>query len=145
MVNQPVPYGVNAAGSSNKNGIIFAEASRSDSADPDGLGAGIYVSKEIVNDFARGVDVHVNTTTSGSGTLVVKLQKKDPATDTWADLPGAVTATLNDPADVILTVYPGIAETANVSVSDHLCHSWRVHATVATAAVTFAVGAVYLV
>lgn len=145
-VNQPVPSPGNqgVADTANKNGIIFASAERTESADPHGLGAGIYVSEEMQNPGARGVDLFVDTTSTGAGTLTVKIQKKDPASGNWYDLTSATTAAINDPADVILTVYPGIAETANVSVSDHLGHIWRVHATVATAAVTFSIGAVYL-
>lgn len=132
------------ADTANKNGVIFASAERNQTDDPAGLGAGIYVSEEMQNPGARGVDLFIDTTSSGSGTLTVKLQKKDPNSGTWHDLTSATTTAINDPADVILTVYPGIAETANVSVSDHLGHTWRVHATVGTAAVTFSVGAVYL-
>ena len=144
--NQPVPSPGNmgVADTTNYNGIIFAAAARNETDDPDGLGAGIYVSTEMHNFWAKGVDLFVDTTSSGSGTLAVKLQKKDPVSGTWFDVAGATTSTINDPADVNLTVYPGIAETANVSVSDHLGFIWRVHATVATASVTFSVGACYL-
>ena len=144
-VNQPVPSGnLGEADTGNHNGVIFPSAARTESADPDGLGAGLYASAEMHNFGAKGVDIFVDTTSSGSGTVAVKLQKKDPGSGTWHDIAGAVTATLNDPADANLTVYPGIAETANVSVSDHLGLTWRVVATVATASATFSVGAVYL-
>jgi len=149
VINQPVPsahpYGhPEAAGSSNLNGVIFVSASRNETDDPAGLGAGIYVSDPIINANARGVDLFADTTSTTAGTVTVKIQKRDPASGNWYDLAGATTGAIADPADVLLTVYPGIAETANVSVSDHLGHVWRVHATVATAAVTFSVGAVYL-
>ena len=144
-VNQPVPFSdARAASGSNRNGVIFLSAERNQTDDPDGLGAGLYASEEMHNPGARGVDIFVDTTSSGSGTVAVKVQKKDPNSGTWHDIVGAVTATLNDPADSVLTIYPGIAETANVSVSDHLGLTWRVVATVATAAATFSVGAVYL-
>lgn len=144
--NQTVPSPGNqgVADSANYNGIIFPAAARNHTDDPDGLGAGIYVSPEMHNFWAKGVDLFVNTTTSGSGTVVVKLQKKDPVSGTWFDIAGAVTTTINDPADENVTLYPGIAETTNVSVSDHLGFIWRVHVTVATASVTFSVGACYL-
>ena len=144
-VNQPVPFpGAEATGNDNRNGQIFASAELSESADLFGLGAGIHVSKEMHNFGARGVALFVDTTSATAGTVVAKIQKKDPNSGTWHDLPGAVTASIADPADALLTVYPGIAETANVSVSDHLGLIWRVHLTVATAAVTLSVGAVYL-
>lgn len=145
-VNQPVPSTGNqgVADTGNKNGIIFVSASRNETDDPAGLGAGIYVSEEMQNPGAKGVDLFADTTSTTAGTVTVKIQKKDPNSGNWYDLAGATTGAIADPADVLLTVYPGIAETANVSVSDHLGHIWRVHATVATAAVTFSVGAVYL-
>jgi len=157
VINQPVPsahpYGhPEAAGSSNLNGVIFASASRTESADPHGLGAGIYATEQITNPNARGVRVFITTTTSGSGTLTVKLQNYDPVSGIWYDIDGAATGALADPNDAVITVYPGIGETSydsdpspsQVAVSDHLGHVWRVHATVATAAVTFSVGATYL-
>lgn len=146
ILNQNVPSSGNlgTADTTNYNGIVFPLAARTESADPDGLGSGIYASPEMHNNWAKGVDIFIDTTTSGSGTVTVKLQKKDPAGGTWFDIPGAVSTSINDPANELFTVYPGIAETANVSVSDHIGHTWRVIATVATASVTFSVGAVYL-
>ena len=140
----PSPGNQGVADSTNYDGVIFASAARNQTDDPDGLGAGIYVSPEIHNFSARGVDVFVNTTSTTTGTVIVKLQKKDPVSGTWFDMAGATTTTIADPADEYFTVYPGIGETANVSISDNLGIIWRVHATVATAAVTFSVGAVYL-
>lgn len=146
VLNQLVPSPGNqgVADTANRNGIIFPAAERNQTDDPHGLGAGIYVSEESHNFNARGLDLFVNTTSSGSGAVTVKLQRKDPVSGTWFDIADATTGSINDPADVNLTIYPGIAETANVSVSDCLGHIWRVHATVATAAVTFSVGAIYL-
>lgn len=145
-VNQPVPVGGNlgVADTANRNGILFESAARTESADPHGLGAGVYVTEEIHNFGAKGVDIFLVSTSSGGGTVTVKLQKKDPASGTWIDLTSGATAAQADPGSAILTIYPGIAETANVSVSDHLGLIWRAHATVATASVTFSVGAVYL-
>ena len=145
-INQPVPSPGNlgVADTGNRNGIIFPLAERNHTDDPAGLGAGIYVSEEMHNFNARGVDIFTDTTSSTTGTVTVKVQKKDPAGGAWFDLTSGTGAAINDPANEILTIYPGIAETANVSVSDHLGLTWRVHVTVATAAVTFSVGAVYL-
>lgn len=157
VINQPVPsahpYGhPEAAGSSNLNGVIFASASRDQTSDLHGLGAGIYVSDQIVNDRALGVRVFIATTSTGSGTLTVKLQNYDSTSNAWYDIDGAATGALADPNDAVISVYPGIGETdydsdpapSQVAVSDHLGHVWRVHATVATAAVTFSIGASYL-
>ena len=142
--NVPSPGNLGVVDSANLNGVIFASAARNQTDDPTGDGAGVYVSGEMHNTSALGVDIFADTTSTGTGTVAVKLQKKDPASGNWYDIAGATTGAIADPADVVLTVYPGIAETANVSVSDHLGGTWRVHATVATAAVTFSVGAVYL-
>ena len=142
--NVPSPGNLGVADTANYNGIIFPALERTHTADPDGLGAGIYVSAEMHNNWAKGVDIFIDTTTSGSGTVTVKLQKKDPAGGAWYDIAGATGTAINDPANEMFTVYPGIAETANVSVSDHLGFTWRVIATVATASVTFSVGACYL-
>ena len=146
MLNQnvPSPGNLGVADTANYNGVIFASAERNQTDDPTGDGAGIYVSADMHNVSARGLDLFVDTTSSTAGTLTVKVQRKDPASGTYFDIAGATTVSINDPADVNLTIYPGIAETANISVSDTLGHIWRVHATVATAAVTFSVGACYL-
>ena len=140
----PSPGNLGVSDQTNYNGIIFLSAARTESADPDGLGAGVYASPEMHNPGARGVDIFTVATSSGAGAVTVKVQKKDPASGTWIDLTSAATAAIADPGSSVLTIYPGIAETANVSVSDHLGYTWRVVATVGTAAVTFSVGAVYL-
>lgn len=146
VLNQLVPSPGNQGTSdtANRNGIIFESAARNETDDPTGDGAGVYVSAESHNMSAKGLDLFVNTTSTTAGTVTVKLQRKDPVSGTWFDIASATTGAIADPNDVNLTVYPGIAETANVSVSDALGLIWRVHATVATAAVTFSVGAVYL-
>ncbi len=140
----PSPGNLGVADRSNYNGVLFASESRTHTADPTGLGAGIYVTEEMHNPGARGVDIFLVSTSSGAGTVTAKVQKKDPASGTWIDLTSGATASQADPGSAILTIYPGIAETANVSVSDHLGLTWRLHVTVATAAVTFSAGAVYL-
>lgn len=146
-VNEPVPSplparGVSFPGSQGSvpNGTIFASASRADNA--------AYTSDEMHNLSAKGVRLYIKNGTIGSTTLTVKIQVRNPVDNSWIDLPGAVTAALTTDNDAnTLTVYPGIAETANVSVSDHLGPSWRVVATLSdgdTDAVTFSIGADYL-
>src|SRR3990167_2859387 len=120
MLNQnvPSPGNLGVADTANYNGVIFASAERNQTDDPTGDGAGIYVSADMHNVSARGLDLFVDTTSSTAGTLTVKVQRKDPASGTYFDIAGATTVSINDPADVNLTIYPGIAETANISVSD---------------------------
>ena len=139
-----IAAGTKSTGTIDNNNAIFPSAARTHTDDFDGLGAGVYASPEMHNLESKGVDIFVNTTSSGSGTVTVKLQKKDPASGSWFDIPSATGTAVNDPADEMLSVYPNIAETANISVSDHLGFTWRVIATVATAEVTFSVGAQYL-
>lgn len=128
----PAPMNLGAADGANRNGTIFESSQRT---------AAAYNSDEFHNPSALGVDIFVNVT-AATGTVTVKLQKKDPVSGDWKDIAGATTAALS--ADAAFTVYPGIAETANVSISDHLGPVWRVVATVATDVVTFSVGASYL-
>ena len=63
------------------------------------------------------LDVTVDTDTVS---IVVKLQGYDETADAWFDIPGAAFAALADVGHVALNIYPGIGETANVSVSDIL-------------------------
>ncbi len=150
-VNEPVPSplparGVGFPGSlgSVRNGVIFAYESRADNA--------AYTSDEMHNLSAKGVRLYIENGTIGTTTLTVKIQVRNPAFNSsaleWVDLPGAVTAALTtDASRVTLTVYPGIAETANESVSDHLGPAWRVVATLNdgdTNSVPFSVGGDYL-
>lgn len=136
----PAPRSAWAAGSTNLNGTIFASEARADNA--------AYTSDPIYNPGAIGVRLFIKNGTIGTTTLTVKIQIQNPVDDSWIDLPGAVTAALTTDNDAnTLTVYPGIAETANVSVADHLGPVWRVVATLSdgdTDSVTFSVGADYL-
>lgn len=135
----PAPRASWAAGT-NLNGTVFPSEARADDA--------AYTSEAIYNPGARGVRLFIKNGTIGTTTLTVKIQIANPVDASWIDLPGAVTAALSTDNDAnTLTVYPGIAETANVSVSDHLGPVWRVVATLSdgdTNSVTFSVGADYL-
>lgn len=91
--------------------------------------------------------------TASSGTtetLDVKLQAKDAAlSGVYFDIPGAAFAQATDTTNQMLTIYPGIAETANVSVSDILPRNWRAVATVGSGdsdgSFTFSLLACYVV
>jgi hypothetical protein len=130
-----------------KSGILFATAVRTELANPDGLGAGVYATSEQQNPGAKGVRIF-SVVANGSGTVTVKVQVRDPNTQAWVDLAGATTAALNNTAGALLTVYPGltgIADSAGVTCNQHLGPAWRLVATVATASETFSVGADYLI
>ena len=128
------------------NNYLFPTAARLHTADLFGLGAGVYASDEIRNVSAKGVRLF-SVVANGSGTVVIKIQVKNPYTGTWVDLAGAATAALNNNVGVIITIYPGltgIADATGVTINQHLGSSWRAVATVATATETFSVAADHL-
>lgn len=65
------------------------------------------------------------TVASTSPTLDVKLQRLDKVSENWIDIPGAAFAQKTTTGTSDLTIYPGIGETANVSVSDHVTDTIR--------------------
>jgi len=98
---------------------------------------------------AKGVRFHLDATAvSGtSPSLTVKIQVYNPVADSYQDLAGAAFAAATAASTQNLTVYPGIAETANVSVSDVISQAYRAVGTVtgsATPTVTASVWAEYL-
>jgi hypothetical protein len=131
----------------NTFGAVFATAARTHLLDPDGLGAGVYASPEFANPDAKGIRL-VSVVANGSGTATIKIQVRNPYTRAWVDLAGAATAALNNTAGALLTVYPGltgIADSAGVTINQHLGSAWRAVATVATATETFSVSGDYLI
>lgn len=84
--------------------------------------------------------------TAASGTtptLDVKLQAKDPTSGTYIDVPGAAFAQKTAAGTDSLVIYPGVAATANRSVSTVLPNLWRLVWTIGgtTPSFTFSVGA----
>lgn len=76
-------------------------------------------------------------------TLDVKIQALDTLSGKYADIPGAAFAQKTAANTSQLVVYPGVAETANVSVSDVLPRKFRAVCTIAgsTPSFTFSLGA----
>lgn len=141
----PFPGASGSNATEQKDGTIFPGTARADNA--------AYTSDEMHNLAAKGVRLYIQVSGAiGTTTLTVKIQVRNPAAvsaaTAWIDLPDAVTSALTtDDSSSTLTVYPGIAETANISVSDHLGPAWRVVATLSngdTDSVTFAIGGDYL-
>lgn len=101
-----------------------------------------------VNRNFKGVKIYLKVQSLNAGTLDAKVQTKDPASGDWADLAGASWPQKNavDAVADPLTIYPGIAETANESVSDIIGRDWRVHFTLAGGATSalVTVGAHYI-
>lgn len=83
-------------------------------------------SFDVVNYNARGVKVFITTGAFGSGasTITVSIQGKDPVSTNYYT--ALTSASLTASAFTVLTVYPGIAVTANVTASDVIPRTWRV-------------------
>lgn len=97
----------------------------------------------------KGVRLFLDiTAVSGtSPTLDVKLQVKDPVSAKYEDMAGAAFAQKTGTGQDIITIYPGIAETADESVSDILGSTWRIVATIggtATPTFTYSLSGDYL-
>jgi hypothetical protein len=101
--------------------------------------AAAYNSEDQSTSFAKGVIILLSITAITAGTLDLKVQAKDTLTGEYIDLPGAALAAQAAAGVDILTIYPGIAETANVSVSDRLPPFWRVVTTITTGPATYSV------
>lgn len=80
---------------------------------------------------AKGIRLFWDITSYTSGTFDLKVQVASPTGD-WIDLAGASIAQQSAAGQGMLTVYPGIAETANVSVSDVMTSPFRCVMTLAT-------------
>lgn len=105
-----------------------------------------YNSTAQASGGARGIRLYLDITAeTGTATLDVKLQGRDSAgSGDWFDVPGATFAQKSATGSDDLVIYPGIAETANESVSDVLPSWWRVVGTVGASTadtLTFSVGA----
>lgn len=102
-------------------------------------------SADQQNSENRGVRLFLNISAASgtSPTLEVKLQMKDNLSGTYIDLPGSAFAQKITTGASSLTIYPGIAETANETVSDIFTRTWRVVATIGgtTPSFTFSLGA----
>jgi hypothetical protein len=82
---------------------------------------------EFENRSYRGARFLLDVT-AASGTspsLTVKFQAYDSVTDKWIDVPGAAFTAKTAVSTDDLTIYPGIAATANEKVSDVLPFKWR--------------------
>lgn len=132
MANNPVP-------TSTGRGIVFPSASRTQAA---------YNSDEMYNPGARGVRMFVANDAAGGSTATAKIQVKAPGTAVWVDLAGATSAAVGSSTGTITTVYPGltgIADSAGVTINQHLGTSWRIVLTIGTATGTSSVSVDYLI
>lgn len=93
-------------------------------------GSGTVNSNPQVNATYRGVKCTFNQsahTGTPSTTFAIQFQDVSSAAFVTYITSGAITA---DATPTVLTVYPGITATANVSLSDILARNWRVTTTV---------------
>lgn len=141
-LNRPVPNPAPGSGEKgtvlNNAGVIFRSASRA---------AAAYTSDPIYNADAKGIRLFVANDAAGGGTATVKIQVQAPGSKVWVDLAGAVTAAIGSSTGTIMTVYPGltgIADSAGVTINQHLGPVFRIVLTVGTATVTCGVDADYL-
>lgn len=83
-------------------------------------------SGDYSNNSARGVKIYVNPGSFGAGAsgIIVTLQGRDLSSGSYYNILSS--AALTASTFQVLTVYPGVAVTANVSASDVLPHTWRV-------------------
>lgn len=81
---------------------------------------------DLVNYNAKGVKVYIKTGSFGSSesTMTVTIQIKDPVGGTYYS--SLVSASLSASTTYVLTVYPGITVTTNVSANDVIPRTWRV-------------------
>lgn len=117
-----------------REATILASAARTETA----------TGADQTNDAWRGVILTLDITVWNATTLDVKVQTKDPTSGKYVDLPGAAFAQKSGTGTDTLTIYPGIAETANRSVSDVLSATWRVVGTQVGTSATYSVGACYM-
>lgn len=122
---------------------VFASAARAEGDSP-------FTSADLINRYGRGVVLYLDITDASgtSPTLDIKVQGKDPVSGKYFDIADGAFAQQTGTGTVVLTIYPGIAETANVSASDVIPTTWRVHVTVgsggADGSFTFSIGASYI-
>lgn len=96
---------------------------------------------------ARGLKlvIDITTITGTTPTLTVTIQGKDPVSGKYFTI--LASAALNATGTTVLTVYPGLTASANVTANDVLPRDWRVITAIAgtTPAVTATIGASLIV
>ncbi len=98
-------------------------------------------SGPLLNNNATGIQVVIGVTAVSGTTpvLTVKLQGKDPVTGAYYDI--LVSVGINASGETVLTLFPGAATTANVSVNGFLPAMYRILYTITgtTPSFTFSV------
>lgn len=124
-------------------GLAYAQASVSN-LPIQLIASGAYTQASVVstdrsNPSWRGVQVTINISAYTSGTYTPHIEGKDPVSGAYYDI--LVGSALNGTGTTLLSVYPGITATGNVSASNVLPATWRVEMVGAsTPSATFSVG-----
>lgn len=103
--NDPVPY--------NDFTAITAVASTTDQT-----------SADFINLTGKGVRVVLDMTNAGTGSVVLHIRGKDPASGKYQDL--LVGANVISNSTNTYVVYPGLTPSANAIVSDVLPHTFQI-------------------
>jgi hypothetical protein len=100
-------------------------------------------SADQTNFNGRGVKVVIDITAIAAGTITVTIKGKDPVSGKYFNM--LASTALNATGTTVLTIYPALPASANVSANDVLPRTWRVEYTIAGATVTATIGAIVLV
>lgn len=97
-------------------------------------------SSDQINYNARGVYLVFDVAAvSGSPSLTLAVQVKDPASNKYIDI--LASAAVTSVSTTIFKLYPGITAAANIAASEALMRTWRVQVRHGTAdSVTYSVG-----
>ena len=134
-LSDPV-LGSPASGVPNADGVILPSAA---------YPAATYNSTEFFNPLARGIRLFVNVTNANGGTVAVSVQVKDPSSGGWNTI--ATSAAFGTATQLrTLTVYPSGTAAAGSATTDTVITlpagtAMRIQTVVATATVTFSLGA----
>ncbi len=114
---------------------IFASAARTATVN----------GSDIINDSHRGANVVIDCTADPStASVTFTVQGKDETSGKYYTI--LESAAVNGTGTTVLRVYPGIAASSNVAVSEALPRIWRVIATHADSeSITYSVGASLLI
>lgn len=120
----------------NVEATVFSSAARTATAN----------STDQVNYDAHGIKMHLDITASSGTTPTLDIKLQALINGVYIDIAGAVFTQKTGTGTDELTVYPGIAETANESVSDVIPRTWRAVATIAgsSPSFTFSLGVSYI-
>lgn len=89
-------------------------------------------SLDFVNDFEDGLMLTLTTLAAVGGCKVtIKVQRKDELSNSYIDIPGAVSIALGPNLSTDLFIKPGIGSSNNRRVNDAAPKVWRVVATIA--------------